>query len=171
MLGPTFETTRLILRPPGPQDFEPWAAMMVDPEAARFIGGAVDRALAWRGMTLMAGAWITRGFSNFSLIEKASGRWIGRAGPWQPEGWPGTEIGWALDRSAWGRGYATEAAARCVAWAFEDLGWREVIHVIHPENLASIAVAERLGSHRLGTTSLPPPHSGASRELYGQRRD
>ena len=32
----------------------------------------------------------------FSVIEKDSGRWIGRIGPWQPEGWPGTEVGWSL---------------------------------------------------------------------------
>ncbi|MGO4333335.1 GNAT family N-acetyltransferase [Labrys sp. KB_33_2] len=44
------------------------------------------------------------------------GQWVGRVGPWQPEGWPGTEIGWALYRSHWGKGYATEAAARCVTW-------------------------------------------------------
>lgn len=170
MLGPTLETARLVLRPPGPGDFEPWAAMMADPQAARYIGGVMERAPAWRAMTLMTGAWITRGFSNFSVFEKATGQWVGRVGPWQPEGWPGTEIGWALDRSHWGKGYATEAASRCVTWVYEELGWQEIVHVIHPDNAASIAVARRLGSQRLGSTSLPPPHSGALYELYGQRR-
>lgn len=42
--------------------------------------------------TLEAGAWTIRGFSMFSVIEKDSGQWIGRLGPWQPEGWPGTEV-------------------------------------------------------------------------------
>ena len=110
MLGPTLETSRLLLRPPAFDDFEPWAALLADPEAARFIGGAQGRAAAWRNLALMTGAWALQGFSNFSVIEKASGRWIGRAGPWHPEGWPGPEVGWAFDRSAWGRGYATEAA-------------------------------------------------------------
>jgi hypothetical protein len=38
----------------------------------------------------MAGAWAMQGFAMLSVIEKATGRWVGRAGPWQPEGWPGT---------------------------------------------------------------------------------
>jgi RimJ/RimL family protein N-acetyltransferase len=129
MSGPTLETERLQLRLPRPDDFDSWARMVADPVAMRFLGGPKCRSAAWRDMCMFTGAWIVRGFSNFSIIEKTTGRWIGRVGPWQPEGWPGTEVGWALDRSVWGRGYATEAAARCIAWAFEALGWDEVIHV------------------------------------------
>jgi RimJ/RimL family protein N-acetyltransferase len=66
---------------------------MGDPQASRFIGGPVPRAAAWRGFMAMAGAWSLQGFAMFSMIDKASGRWIGRTGPWQPEGWPGTEVG------------------------------------------------------------------------------
>ena len=66
----------------------------------------------------MAGAWAIQGFAMFSVIEKVSGRWIGRIGPWQPEGWPGTEIGWGIVRDRCGFGYATEAAAATIDWAF-----------------------------------------------------
>jgi RimJ/RimL family protein N-acetyltransferase len=106
--GPVLETERLILRPPLAEDFEPWAAFAADEEAARFLGGAQGRSGAWRALCTMAGAWTIRGFSMFSVIEKASGRWVGRLGPWQPEEWPGTEVGWGIVRDAWGRGYATE---------------------------------------------------------------
>ncbi len=169
-LGPTLETERLWLRPPCAEDFDAWAEMVADPEATRFLGGAQPRPLAWRNMCMFAGAWIVRGFSNFSMIEKATGRWIGRAGPWQPEGWPGTEIGWSLDRSAWGKGYATEAAARCIDWAFNALGWDEVVHTIDPANAASIAVALRLGSQPRGPTRLPAPFELKTVDLYGQDR-
>src|SRR3546814_11429497 len=81
---------------------------MADAEAARFIGGQQARAVAWRGFLASAGAWTIQGFSMFSVIEKSSGQWIGRLGPWHPEGWPGTEVGWGLARSAWGKGYALE---------------------------------------------------------------
>ena len=170
MIGPTLETERLQLRPPQPDDFEPWARMVADPVATRFLGGPQCRSAAWRNMCTFTGAWIIRGFSNFSIIEKATGRWIGRAGPWQPEGWPGTEVGWALDRSAWGKGYATEAAARCIDWAFENLGWIEVIHVINPANKASVSVALRLGSQRRGSTSLPWPFETVIADIYAQDR-
>ncbi|WP_197435779.1 GNAT family N-acetyltransferase [Agrobacterium vitis] len=63
-------------------------------------------------------AWSVQGYSNFSVIEKATGRWVGRAGAWSPPGWPGQEIGWAFSRDVWGKGYATEAATRCLNWTF-----------------------------------------------------
>ncbi len=101
---------------------------------------------AWRNLCLFVGAWSVQGYSNFSVIEKATGRWIGRAGAWFPLGWPGKEIGWAFKRDVWGKGYATEAATRCLNWAFDDLGLTEVVHVIHPENEISIAVTRRIGA-------------------------
>lgn len=169
-IGPTLETDRLILRPPGVEDLDAWAAFMADPEAMCFLGGPQSRAGAWRALALMAGAWSISGFSNFSVIEKASGRWIGRCGPWYPEGWPGPEIGWAFDRSAWGQGYATEAAQRCVTYAYVVLGWDRVVHPIDPGNTASIAVAKRIGSTLLGPIDLVLPALTKKVDLYGQTR-
>src|SRR5437870_1326585 len=103
---PTLETERLILRPTAAADFEPWAAFMGDEEATRHLGGVQPRSVAWRGLLQVAGAWTIQGFSMFSVIEKTSGRWLGRLGPWQPYDWPGTEVGWGIVRDAWGRGYA-----------------------------------------------------------------
>lgn len=140
------ETERLLLRPPDTSDRSAWTAFLADSEVTRFIGGPQDEAGAWRNLCLFAGAWSIQGYSNFSVIEKASGLWVGRAGPWYPPGWPGREIGWAFRREVWGQGYATEAATACLVWAYEELGWTEAIHVIHSENLASIAVAKRIGA-------------------------
>lgn len=170
MTGPALETERLLLRLPRPDDFESWARTAADPVVMRFLGGPQSRPAAWRNMCMVTGAWIVRGFSNFSVIEKATGRWIGRVGPWQPEGWPGTEVGWTLDRSAWGRGYATEAAARCIEWAFDNLGWGDVIHVIDPANEASIKVALRLGSQRRESARLPWPCEAVTADIYAQDR-
>ncbi len=112
--------------------------------------------------------WALRGYGMFSAIERSTGRWLGRVGPNHPEGWPGTEIGWALVRDAWGRGYATEAAAASIDWAFGVLGWTEVVHVIAPENAASAAVATRLGSVNRGPTRLPAPYEDNRVDLWGQ---
>lgn len=109
-IGPTLETERLILRPPASDDFESWAAFHADAEVGEFLGGTLSRAMAWRALCTMAGSWVINGFGMFSAVEKSSGRWVGRIGPWQPEGWPGTEVGWGLAREAWGHGYAVEGA-------------------------------------------------------------
>jgi RimJ/RimL family protein N-acetyltransferase len=165
------ETPRLLLRPTLREDFEPWAAFVADPESARFVGGVQPRAVAWRGFLTMAGAWAIQGYAMFSVIEKTSGRWIGRIGPWQPEGWPGTEIGWGIVRDRWGLGYATEAAAATIDWAFDALGWTEVIHTIDVENVASQHVARKLGSRNRGRGKLPEPYSDVVIDVWGQTRE
>ncbi|WP_332765306.1 GNAT family N-acetyltransferase [Phenylobacterium sp.] len=169
-LGPTLETERLILRPPIAADFEPWADFVADEEAGRFLGGAQPRPVAWRGMCAMTGAWTVAGFSMFSVVEKASGDWVGRLGPWSPEGWPGTEVGWGIAREHWGKGYAPEGATAAIDWAFDHLGWTEVIHCIDPGNTNSQNVARRLGSSILRHAVLPPPLND-SVDVWGQTRE
>jgi len=171
MPGPILETDRLLLRPPKAEDLDGWAEMMADEEAARFLGGAQPREVAWRGLASMAGSWALMGFGMVSVVEKASNKWVGRLGPWQPEGWPGTEVGWGLHRSAWGKGYATEGSVAAIDWAFDNLGWDEVIHCIDKDNLGSIRVAERLGSIRRGQTRLPPPYETQSVDVWYQSRE
>jgi RimJ/RimL family protein N-acetyltransferase len=169
-LGPTLETARLILRPPSAADFDAFAAFAADPRTAQYLGGVQVRSVAWRAFTTIAGAWVIDGYSMFSIIEKASGRWIGRGGPWMPEGWPGTEVGWGLVVDAQGQGYATEAATAAIDWAFDALGWSEVIHCIDPANTASIAVAKRLGSSLMKSGVAAPAPIIATWDLYGQTR-
>jgi len=165
------ETPRLLLRLPRIEDLDPWAAMMTDPDTTRFIGGVTERSMSWRALMTMIGAWHAHGFAMFSVIEKSSGRWIGRLGPWQPEGWPGTEVGWAIVRDCWGKGYAVEGAEAATTWAFDQLGWTSVIHSIDPENSASQSVARKLGSRNLGPGSLPPPYQESRIDIWGQSRD
>src|SRR5579859_3650424 len=176
MLGPTLETDRLILRPPEMEDLDPWAAMMADEETARYIGGMMTRPIVFRALATMAGHWYLKGYGMFSVIEKESGRWIGRLGPWNPEGWPAPEIGWGLSRASWGKGYGSEGATAAIDWAFEHLGWDDMIHCIHPDNANSINLATRLGSTYRGHAKLPAPldfpvlNYGQTREEWRARR-
>ena len=162
------ETPRLLLRVPRAEDLDAWSELMADPVAAKFIGGAAPRAMTWRGMMTTIGAWHGHGFGMFSVVEKASGRWVGRLGPWMPDGWPGPEIGWAISRHCWGRGYATEGAVAAIDWAFDNLGWTEVIHTIAPDNTASQQVARKLGSALRGPGRLPAPFAEDGVEIWGQ---
>ena len=165
------ETARLILRPPRLDDLDALTRMMEDEPTARFIGGVLSRPLCWRQLMTMIGAWHAMGFAMFSVIEKESGRWVGRVGPWQPDGWPGPEIGWTIVRECWGRGYAGEAASVATDWAFDVLGWPNVIHSIAPANLPSQRVAQKLGSRNLGPGQLPPPFANDPVDLWGQSRE
>ena len=170
-IGPTIETERLILRPPLAEDLPAWNAFHADEEVMRHLGGVQGPELTWRSVCGMTGAWTIEGFSMFSIIEKATGDWVGRLGPWRPSGWPGTEIGWGLARAAWGKGYATEGASAAMDYAVDILGWSEVIHTILPENTASVRVAERLGSRFLRKQETPPPFEGMVWDVYGQTGD
>jgi RimJ/RimL family protein N-acetyltransferase len=166
--GPILFTERLILRVPEPADFEAYAAFAGHAGTMAHLGGAMPRAVAWRDFSLRAGAWMTRGFSMFSVIERSSGAWVGRIGPWQPEGWPGTEVGWGVAPGFAGKGYAHEAAVAAIDYAFDMLGWDDVIHTIAPDNLRSIALAERLGSRNVGPTTLPAPLAELRVDAWGQ---
>jgi len=165
---PRLETDRLILRPPIAADFEPWAAFAADEETMRHLGGVQPRSVAWRGICQVTGAWTIRGHSMFSVIEKATGRWVGRLGPWQPADWPGTEVGWGIVRDCWGKGYASEGATAAIDYVFDVLDWDDVIHCIEPENVNSQKVAERLGSSVLRLDRLPPPYDFMEVQVWGQ---
>jgi RimJ/RimL family protein N-acetyltransferase len=148
------ESRRLVLKPLAAEDFEAHAAMMADPAVAQFL--TVDRkpqakSAEWRGYATLLGHWALRGFGFFSVFERASGEWVGRVGPWMPEGWPGLECGWAVARPHWGKGYAAEAALAAIRWTFEeheDLS--RIISLIHPANANSQAVARKIGEAKTG---------------------
>ncbi len=170
VLGPTLETARLILRPPAVEDFPRWAVFQADPVITRFLGGPQAPPQTWRSMMSIAGSWALTGEGMFSVIEKTSGLWMGRIGPLHPYGWPGTEVGWSLHPEGHGKGYAVEAATAAMDYAFDALGWNDVIHCIAPENLASARVAKRLGSVNRGPGILPEPFTDERVDLWGQTR-
>jgi len=145
---PTLETERLILRAFKNSDFEAYAGLFADPEVSEFIsvsGEPMDRLASWRHMATALGHWQLRGFGLWAVEEKASGTFVGRLGLYYPETWPGKEVGYAIAREHWGKGYATEGASAARDYAFTKLQWPEIISIINPANTRSIAVAKRLG--------------------------
>jgi len=150
---PVIETERLRLREWRAEDFEPYAALHADAETMRFIGGACDRDAAWTHLAATIGQWTLRGYGLWALEKKNEPGFIGWAGLWHPEGWPSPEIGWTVVPAARGSGFATEAALRVRAFAYEFLGWTTAVSLISLLNQASIAVAARLGA-RLERTMM-----------------
>jgi RimJ/RimL family protein N-acetyltransferase len=92
---------------------------------------------------------------------------IGRIGCWQPEGWPGFEIGWMLRRAYWGHGFATEGAKAAMDYAFGEMQKSHVMSLISPENSASRRVAQKLGEKPEGTTKI----LAGEVVIYGIRRE
>src|SRR5262245_11775798 len=142
----TLQTDRLTLRMLREADLDAYAEMCADSEVMRYVGDGLPlaRPMAWRNLAMMVGHWSLRGYGPCAVEERSSGVLVGRIGCWNPEGWPGFEVGWMLRRAFWGRGYATEGARAALGFAFAQLGQAQVISLIHPENAASIRVARRL---------------------------
>lgn len=146
---PTLETERLVLRAFRQSDLDAWAAIMADPDVARFIAPApMTRDEAWRSMASSLGHWQLLGYGAWAVERRSDSAVIGRVGMINPEGWPGLEIGWTLGKSAWGKGYATEAAAAAMRYAFLTQPVARLISNIDPENRPSQAVAARLGERK-----------------------
>jgi RimJ/RimL family protein N-acetyltransferase len=165
---PELTTDRLRLRGLRADDLDAYARMYADPEVMRFLedGRPLDRAAAFRSMAVHLGHWQLRGYGQWALEDRATGELVGRAGLWEPEGWPGLEVGWLLDRGSWGRGFATEAGRAAIEYAFRELEAGSVISLIRPDNGASIRVAQRLGESYRDTIEI----AGVSVSIYGLDR-
>lgn len=152
----TLRTDRLVLRMLREEDLDEYAAMAADPEVTRHLGdgSTLSRADAWRQMAMILGHWRLRGYGMWAAEEISTGRLAGRIGFFNPEGWPGFELGWTLAREFWGRGYATEGARAALEYAFTEMNRERVISLIRPANAPSIRVAERLGEKLDGTVDL-----------------
>jgi RimJ/RimL family protein N-acetyltransferase len=142
------ETPRLRLRPFRESDLDALARLNADPEVMRYLGAGktLDRAESWRQIALFMGHMELRGYSALAIEERATGEFLGRSGPWFPEGWPMLEVGWVVDPRCQNQGIATEAGRASLAWCLANLGVDRVCSIIHPGNAASRRVAEKLGA-------------------------
>lgn len=144
MTAPTLQSERLTLRAPRLADFEHWAAFFAS-DRARFERGPLDRVRGYQTWAADVALWTLRGYGAFGLDRRDGGGYAGEVGIYQPEGFPGPELGWFVVPEAEGRGYAYEAARAVMAWARDSLGWTRLCSIIDPGNSRSIALGLRLG--------------------------
>ena len=143
---PPLDTPRLMLRAFTQGDLDAYAAIMGDPDVARYIAPApMTRDESWRSMASSLGHWMLRGYGTWAVVVKATGEMVGRVGMINPEGWPALESGGTLGKAAWGKGYATEAAEAAIRYAFLTQPVDRLISCIDPENTSSQKVALRVG--------------------------
>jgi len=142
---------RLTLRNWQDPDRARFAALNADPEVTPDLGGPLDRAASDAKFDRYVAVFERHGFSRWA-IEDSSGTFLGYAGvmpsrPHHPLG-PHAEIGWRLMRSAWGHGYATEAARASLKDVFERVQLKAVLTYTSADNLRSQAVMTRLNLQR-----------------------
>lgn len=153
-------TDRLTLRGWRDSDLEPWAAMNADPEVREHLGDLLTREQSDASVARFQAEFDQRGYGWWAVEVRATGEFIGFAGL-DPvdEGMPftGVEIGWRLARTAWGRGYATEAALAVVSYGFDTLGLSEILAVTTSTNIRSQAVMHRIGMTRSPADDFDDP--------------
>jgi RimJ/RimL family protein N-acetyltransferase len=171
-------TERLELRRFREDDLDPLARVFAKREVWQYPYGrgfTRDETEAFLGRQI--DEWATVGFGCWVAVERATGLLIGYVGisvpTFLPEVLPAVEVGWRLDPSAWGRGYATEGAAAALDEAFGTLALEEVCSIPQAENPASVRVAERLGMRLDRTVTIPPNERRGALEalLYVITRD
>jgi ribosomal-protein-alanine N-acetyltransferase len=146
------ETPRLVMRPFATADLDAIHSVYSDPEVMRWVGtGPVaGRTTTARMLDGYAAHQRAYGFSFWAVVETATDTLIGDAGLHRTATGE-TELGYTLAQSAWGRGYATEAAGAWLDAAFTQLDIDEVIALAEPPNRASLHVLEKVGLRRNGT--------------------
>lgn len=145
----TLTSPRLWLRRWRESDRDAFAALNADPEVMAFFPSVLTRSASDASIDAWLQQFQTQGWSNWAVEVQATGQFIGFVGLTVPRRVlpfsPCVEIGWRLARSAWGNGFATEAAREALKFGFEVLRLPEVVSFATLGNARSRAVMERIG--------------------------
>ncbi len=141
-----FGTERLILRKLEKSDLKDIYEMRKDPLVMRYIREPqtdIDSSVKW--IVMMTEQWDDQKLGFCGVVEKFTGNFVGWCGLWRLKETNEIEVGYAIASDYWGKGYATEAAARCLQYGFEELSLEKIVAVAFPENEASQNVMKKIG--------------------------
>ncbi len=165
----TLVTERLVLRRWRDADRAPFAAMNADPDVMRYFVKPLDRAESDAFVDRIERHFEEHGWGLWALERRDTGTFIGYTGPWpatfEAHFAPAVEIGWRLCRSAWGVGFATEAAKAAVADAHNRVGIAEIVSFTATGNERSWRVMERIGMQRVPGGDFEHPGIPVGHEL------
>ncbi len=169
-ISASLDTPRLILRQWHADDYEPFAALNADPKVMEYFPGILDRSESDDMAEIIKADIKRRGWGLWAVEEKDSTAFIGFVGLHEPRVdlsfTPCVEIGWRLAYKFWGKGYATEAAQRALAFGFETLDLLEIVSFTTTGNLRSQRVMKKLGLHNTHQNFQHPsvPEASSLRE-------
>lgn len=146
------ETERLLLRRWRDGDLEPFAALNADPEVMEHFPAPLTRAESDALVARTEAAFDEVGYGLWAVEVKAWGAFVGFTGlvrqTFPAHFTPAVEVGWRLARSAWGHGYATEAATAALGYGFDVVGLDEIVSMTAAINVRSQRVMQRIGMSR-----------------------
>jgi len=176
------ETERLLLRAWQDEDIAPFAEMCADPQVMRYFPEPLTREKSEYLVSRCREKQEKDRFCIAPVEVKANGEFLGFVGLNRPSYDaplpfdPCVEIGWRLKRSAWGQGYASEAAREWLRFGFETIGLDEIVAFTIPENIPSQKVMQRIGMTRdvdgdFLHPNLPADHPIAPHVLYRLKKE
>ena len=134
-----YRTTRLLLRRWRDSDREPFARMNADPEVMEHFSGVLERSASDALVDRIEAHFVEHGFGVWAVEVQGGEPFLGFVGlfhvGFDSHFTPAVEIAWRLARSAWGRGYATEAAGEACRIAFKELRLPEIVSFTVPANV------------------------------------
>ena len=148
------ETDRLILRPLEKNDVDAVYRMRSDADVMRFIREPQNRAESAGWVKLVSSRWKKEQIGFCAILEKPSEKFVGWCGIWKLKETGELEIGYAVAKEFWGKGFATEAALKFLDYAFEKLEPEKIVAVARPKNAASRRVMEKLGMNFVKTATF-----------------
>ncbi len=153
------KTERLGLRNWIESDIAPFIEMGKDEEVMRHFPKTLSEKEVRDFIKRLQNHFDENGYTYFAIDNLKTGEFLGFTGlanqTWESEFTPNVDIGWRLKRSAWGNGYATEAAQACIEAAFSKFNLKEVIAFATDTNLSSMHVMQKTGMQYIGTVQHP----------------
>jgi RimJ/RimL family protein N-acetyltransferase len=166
------DTARLRLRPFTEVDGPAHLALYQDPEVTRQLGGGPflgDQIAvrSRRAVEKFVRHWAEKGFGVFAVEALGTGRFLGQCGLNTIDELGEVEILYALERTAWGQGLATEAARAALGYGFDEIRLERIVAVTRPEHARSRHVLEKLGMRHERDVDVFGIHAA----LYALTRD
>ena len=154
-----FHSERLGFRNWNEHDLEAFAELNADPEVMAHFPKPLSTEETAGFITRLQDHFDKHGYTYYATEIIETGEFIGFVGlayqEYETDFTPATDIGWRLKKSAWGKGYATEGAKRCLQHAFETLQLSLVVAVCTLRNINSENVMQKIGMTKKGEFDHP----------------
>ncbi|NKI24366.1 GNAT family N-acetyltransferase [Paenibacillus dendritiformis] len=159
------ETSRLQLRDWADTDLEPFQRLNADEQVMRYFPKTLSSEETREFYHAILAEFTERGYGLYAVEVKENKEFIGLIGfhraTFEADFTPCIEIGWRLKKEAWGKGYATEGAAACLQYGFNELGFRDVYSFTAKINKPSQNVMQKIGMSFIKSFNHPKVEAGS----------
>lgn len=145
IIAPTLRTERLTLRAHTREDFPAYRDVFASAHA-KYMGGPLNDQQSWAMFCKDVAQWPLLGHGAWAIVRTQNDEFVGQVGINGHPHFPETELGWLVFPNSEKQGIAFEAAKAVRDWAFAVLKIDTLVSYIDAENVASIALASKLGA-------------------------